>query len=179
MQYYYVGKFGKLSLEIESGIVSSVEFIHPQSGVSVPETPLPDGAVKDWLDQYHLGTDTHLLVANQPSQQLAVRSEDSPKLKLSGTEFQRQVWELVTQIPYGQTLTYGQLAQQLVDTRTSRPASASASAPRISPRAVGQAVGANRIALFIPCHRVVAANGISGYRWGAELKYRLLEHEAN
>ncbi len=81
----------------------------------------------------------------------------------TGTKFQRAVWEGVSTIPKGEVLTYGELAE-----RIGYPGAA---------RAVGQAVGSNPIPLLIPCHRVVASNGIGGFGGDIELKRRLLEAE--
>ena len=81
----------------------------------------------------------------------------------TGTPFQKAVWSLLREIPLGETRTYGQLAARL----------------RSSPRAVGSANGANPIALVIPCHRVIAADGsLCGYAYGLERKQWLLHHEA-
>lgn len=86
-------------------------------------------------------------------------------LDADGTAFQRRVWAALRQIPCGETRTYGQLAAALGD-----PGSV---------RAVGAACGANRIALAIPCHRVVRADGgLGGFRWGIERKQALLALEA-
>ena len=80
---------------------------------------------------------------------------------LRGTPFQQQVWRALTRIPAGRCITYGQLATCLA-----MPGSA---------RAVGGAVASNRIAVLVPCHRVVAAGGRLGdFRWGKELKLELL-----
>ncbi|MHB8632335.1 MAG: methylated-DNA--[protein]-cysteine S-methyltransferase [Thermoplasmatota archaeon] len=85
-------------------------------------------------------------------------------LKAEGTEFQKRVWAALQTIPYGQTWTYGQLAQGV-----GRPSAF---------RAVGQANHENPLAPFIPCHRVVeAGGGIGGYGGGASLKRRLLRRE--
>ncbi len=82
----------------------------------------------------------------------------------AGTAFQQEVWQALREIPPGKTITYGQLATSL-----GRPRGA---------RAVGQAVGANPIALAIPCHRVIGAGGtLGGYAWGLPLKTRLLDWE--
>ena len=86
-------------------------------------------------------------------------------LDLCGTAFQVQVWEALTHTVSGERLTYGALASQLgMPSKT---------------RAVAGAVAANRIACFVPCHRIVPATGGTGnYRWGADLKARLLREEA-
>ncbi|MBQ3673803.1 MAG: methylated-DNA--[Paludibacteraceae bacterium] len=86
-----------------------------------------------------------------------------PRLGPQGTAFQKRVWTALFTIWFGQTKTYGEIAK-MVDCR--------------SAQAVGQAVGANPIALIIPCHRVIAAHGkIGGYEYGIEIKKRLLELE--
>jgi O-6-methylguanine DNA methyltransferase len=78
--------------------------------------------------------------------------------------FRERVWAVVCAIPRGETRTYGEVAQAL-----GSPSSV---------RAVGQAVGANPVAVVVPCHRVIAANGgLGGYRWGVERKRALLDWE--
>jgi AraC family transcriptional regulator of adaptative response/methylated-DNA-[protein]-cysteine methyltransferase len=85
-------------------------------------------------------------------------------LILSGTDFQIKVWNEILTIPFGQTATYDDIALKLGDKNASR--------------AVGTAVGQNKIAYLVPCHRVVAKNGkISGFRWGPERKKQLLAWE--
>ena len=89
----------------------------------------------------------------------------TPPLALAGTPFRREVWGLLLDIPYGGTVTYGQMAQ-----RMGQPASAA--------RAVGGAVGRNPISLIIPCHRVVGAGGrLTGYAAGLARKKFLLALE--
>ncbi|MGD0115311.1 MAG: methylated-DNA--[protein]-cysteine S-methyltransferase [Dehalococcoidia bacterium] len=82
-----------------------------------------------------------------------------------GTEFQRRVWRALLDIPRGETRTYKQVAEQI-----GRPGAA---------RAVGQAVGANPMPIVVPCHRVVAQNGLGGFGGGLPLKKRLLRLEAS
>jgi AraC family transcriptional regulator of adaptative response/methylated-DNA-[protein]-cysteine methyltransferase len=83
---------------------------------------------------------------------------------VQATAFQRQVWQVLSDIPYGETCSYGELAQAI-----GRPSAA---------RAVGRACGSNPVALLVPCHRAIGANGrLTGYRWGVERKQALLEHE--
>ena len=87
-------------------------------------------------------------------------------LDLQATAFQMQVWELLRKIPYGETVTYSQIAERLGDRR--------------KVRAVARACASNRVAVVIPCHRVIASDGkLSGYRWGVERKSKLLRTEAN
>jgi len=87
-------------------------------------------------------------------------------LDIQGTAFQEQVWQALRRIPAGETVTYGDLA-----TAIGRPTAT---------RAVAAACGANRIAVIIPCHRVIGKDGtLTGYRWGTERKAKLLEAERN
>jgi methylated-DNA-[protein]-cysteine S-methyltransferase len=86
-------------------------------------------------------------------------------LSLSGTEFQRRVWTELTAIPLGETISYGELASRV-------------GAPGAS-RAVGLANGRNPVAIVVPCHRVIGADGrLTGYGGGLERKAWLLRHEA-
>ncbi len=84
-------------------------------------------------------------------------------LHIKGTPFQKAVWEALRTIPYGQTRTYSQIAEQI-----GRPTSC---------RAVGNACAQNPLLLFIPCHRVLAANGIGGFTGGLSVKQALLQLE--
>lgn len=91
------------------------------------------------------------------------RAFDLP-LELRGTAWQRRVWDVLLEIPFGATLTYGEVAR-----RAGRPGAA---------RAVGHAVGRNPVAIVVPCHRVVAAGGaLGGYAGGLDNKRWLLAHE--
>ena len=85
-------------------------------------------------------------------------------LQLQGTEFQQRVWRELTEIPYGETWSYGQLAKRI-------------GMPGAS-RAVGLANGRNPLSILVPCHRVIGANGsLTGYGGGLERKQWLLAHE--
>ncbi|MEL6457449.1 MAG: bifunctional DNA-binding transcriptional regulator/O6-methylguanine-DNA methyltransferase Ada [Cyanobacteria bacterium J06621_15] len=86
-------------------------------------------------------------------------------LDIRGTAFQKQVWEALKKIPYGETCTYKDIANQIYKPQ--------------SVRAVGNACGANPVALIVPCHRVVKNDGgLGGYRWGIERKKKLLNQES-
>jgi len=85
-------------------------------------------------------------------------------MRLDGTALQAEVWAELSRIPWGETITYGELAR-----RVGRPTSS---------RAVGQANGKNPIPIVVPCHRVVAGNGIGGYSGGLAMKRALLAFEA-
>ena len=93
----------------------------------------------------------------------------TPKLKLSGSDFQKRVCEIMLTIPYGETITYGEIAAQIARER---------GIPRMSAQAVGGAVGANPILIIVPCHRVIGAGGnLTGYGAGMERKIQLLTLE--
>lgn len=119
---------------------------------SESETPALADA-RRWLDIYFGGAEPDFL----------------PPLHPVGSPFRQAVWELLLQIPYGHTVTYGELARRLA---------AEKGIARMSAQAVGGAVGHNRISLIIPCHRVVGTDGsLTGYAGGVERKKSLLELE--
>lgn len=92
------------------------------------------------------------------------RREFGLPLALVGSEWQKAVWRELTRIPYGQTRSYGEIADRL-----DRPGAA---------RAVGRANATNRLPLVVPCHRVISADGsLGGFNGGLHIKERLLEHE--
>lgn len=87
----------------------------------------------------------------------------TPALNLKGTGFRRAVWEILLTVPYGRTITYGEIAERI---------------GRTSARAVGSAVGHNPVSLIIPCHRVVGSDGsLTGYAGGLARKEYLLRME--
>lgn len=106
-----------------------------------------------WLDAYFRGD-------NPPA---------GIPLALEGTAFQKQIWNLLLTIPYGQIRSYGALA---------RDAAALLGKQRMSAQAVGQAVSRNPVSILIPCHRVVGSDGsLTGYAGGLDRKIWLLNHE--
>lgn len=108
---------------------------------------------KRWLDIYFTGK----------------KPDFTPPLHPIGSAFRRSVWEILLQIPYGQTTTYGEIARQLAKKQ---------GLERMSAQAVGGAVGHNEISIIIPCHRVVGADGsLTGYAGGIGKKEKLLELE--
>ncbi len=89
-----------------------------------------------------------------------------PPLALHGSPFRLAVWEVLRSIPYGQTITYGDIARKIAQQR---------GLPHMSAQAVGGAVGHNPISIFVPCHRVVGTNGsLTGYAGGIDKKIALL-----
>ena len=93
----------------------------------------------------------------------------TPMLSMKTTEFRKAVWEIMLSIPYGKTMTYGEIADRIAKQKGLQ---------KMSAQAVGGAVGHNSISLIIPCHRVVGTNGsLTGYAGGIEKKVKLLELE--
>lgn len=143
---------GPLRLTAVDGFITNLS-MHEQRH----ERPLPTNTRRDdeWfaeataqLDAYFAGDRTTF---------------DLP-LRLEGTEFQRRVWNGLLTIPYGETLSYGELAERVGNVKACR--------------AVGLANGRNPIAIIVPCHRVIGADGsLTGYGGGLERKTWLLEHE--
>ena len=108
---------------------------------------------KRWLDIYFAGKEPDF----------------TPPLHPAGSAFRQSVWEILLKIPYGQTVTYGDIARQLA---------AKQGLANMSAQAVGGAVGHNEISVIIPCHRVVGTNGsLTGYAGGIDKKIKLLELE--
>ncbi len=107
---------------------------------------------KNWLDNYFQGKILSL-----------------PPISLKGTSFQKEVWNLLLEIPYGRYRTYGEIASKLAAIRK---------VPRISAQAVGGAISRNPISIIVPCHRVIGANKkLVGYQGGILLKEKLLRME--
>ena len=107
----------------------------------------------EWLDLYFSGSDPGFL----------------PPLLMRTTEFRKTVWEILLTIPYGKTITYGEIADRITAER---------GLSRMSAQAVGGAVAHNAISLMIPCHRVVGMDGsLTGYAGGLEKKIWLLSME--
>lgn len=108
---------------------------------------------KRWLDIYFNGS--------EPDFQLP--------LHFIGTDFQKEVWAILNSIPYGKTMTYGEIADVMAKNRGLK---------RMSAQAVGGAVGRNEISIIVPCHRVVGSNGsLTGYAGGIDKKIELLKLE--
>lgn len=109
--------------------------------------------VKHWLDLYFSG--------KNPSFTLP--------LHMIGTPFQKEVWNMLCTVPYGKTITYGELAKQIAQKK---------GLSHMSAQAIGRAVGKNPISIVVPCHRVVGAKGtLTGYAAGIEKKEELLKLE--
>ena len=129
--------------------------LHPVPTQATSSLPIFDEAIR-WLDDYFAGRQTENAV-------MGAKTDGRITVQPKGTLFQQRVWQVLLTIPYGKTVSYGEIAR-MVGCK--------------SAQAVGQAVGANPVALLIPCHRIIAAHGkIGGYEYGQEIKKRLLEVE--
>lgn len=128
-------------------------FVHcPKEEQEKKEIPVFQ-QTKRWLDTYFSGKEPDFSVP----------------FHLIGTDFQKEVWNILCTIPYGETMTYGEIAKQIAGKR---------GISRMSAQAVGGAVGHNKISILVPCHRVVGANGsLTGYGGGIDRKVKLLALE--
>ena len=152
----YHSPLGPIVIESDGQAITSLRFCCEKASAvpkeapkeAVPTPPIIAETIQ-WLDDYFAGK----------------RPCNVPRLDPQGTAFQQRVWQALLTIPYGKTVSYGEIAR-MVGCK--------------SAQAVGQAVGANPIALIIPCHRVIAAHGqLGGYAYGIEIKKKLLELEGN
>ncbi len=161
MQYvsHYNSPLGKLTIAAdEIGLTGlwfdGQKYFGSTLAIDRKETPIPvlEEAVH-WLDLYFAGSNPGSI----------------PPLHMVGTEFQRRVWSVLQTIPYGETITYGDIAGILKQQYGYNAMSA---------QAVGGAVGHNPIGIIVPCHRVVGAGGkMTGYAGGIERKQWLLQLE--
>lgn len=126
--------------------------LHPDKENGKKRLPVFERAVR-WLDIYFSG--------HEPDFNLP--------LHFTGSEFQNEVWEMLCEIPYGHTTTYGDIAKRLAKKK---------GIERMSAQAVGGAVARNKISIIVPCHRVIGANGnLTGYAGGIDKKIALLKLE--
>lgn len=94
---------------------------------------------------------------------------DELPIEFIGSDFRKQIWKILSKIPYGKVITYGDIAKQIAKQKGIRTMSA---------QAVGGAIAHNPISVIVPCHRVVGANGsLTGYSGGVKVKIKLLEFE--
>ena len=162
----YNSPLGSIVIESDGEALTGLRFSNEQACVaSTTQEKAPNEAATalpiiletiQWLDDYFAGRQTENAI-------MGAKKDGRITVQPKGTMFQQRVWQTLLTIPYGKTVSYGELAR-MVGCK--------------SAQAVGQAVGANPIALIIPCHRVIAANGqLGGYAYGTEIKKQLLELE--
>ena len=160
MQYtaHYASPFGPITLASDGTslvglwfdgqkyFAATLEDKHKQKSLPVFEE------ARRWLDIYFSGKEPDFL----------------PPLAPKATPFRKKVWDILLSIPYGQTMTYGEIAKAIAREQSSR----------MSAQAVGGAVGHNPISIIVPCHRVVGTNGsLTGYADGIDKKVQLLTLE--
>ena len=148
----YDSPIGKLTIVSDGDSLNAVSFnqIHSLNNeeIIVDDSLEIFEDVKKWFDDYFAG----------------IIPKINFKLNPQGTQFRLKVWKILSQIGYGETMTYGEIATMISKT--------------MAPQAVGGAVGANPIAIIIPCHRVLGANGkLTGYAAGIDKKIELLKIE--
>lgn len=144
---YYNSPAGIIEITATGDKITSISFTDAGKHTSGKETPILKEAIKQ-LYEYFAGT----------------RKEFDIGLDMNGTDFQREVWYELMQIPYGTTVSYSQLAQRIGNNK--------------AVRAVANAVAANKLAIIVPCHRIIGKDGgLTGYKWGIERKKQLLEHK--
>lgn len=161
MQYisHYRSPLGDILLAADQNCLTGLWFegqkylaLHLDKEREEKEIPVFE-KTKEWLDIYFSGKEPDFEVP----------------LRFIGTDFQKEVWKILCSIPYGQTMTYGEIAGKLAEKRGKKSMSA---------QAVGGAVGHNRISILVPCHRVVGSDGsLTGYAGGIEKKVKLLTLE--
>ena len=153
----YESPLGTLTLYATASALVGLTF--PTQSVNFQEPVVIDQTISSpilqqtiqWLDQYFAGQVPTITIPLAPQ----------------GTKFQQNVWSQVEHIPYGSSLTYGELSQRVFNSPTPRGA-----------QAIGSAVGANPISLIIPCHRVLGkGNALTGYTGGLSIKRALLTIE--
>ena len=133
--------------------VGQVNDAKEHSDIEIKDDLLIFGQVETWLESYFSGKQTPITIPLQPK----------------GTNFQERVWQMLQEISYGETMTYGEIAQRIAKEKCVATYSA---------QAVGQAVGKNPISILIPCHRVLGKNGaLTGYAGGVHRKEQLLRIE--
>ena len=157
--HYYDSPLGRITLTSNGDALTGLlldgqRYSAPDLSKGYEESPLRIFNITDkWLDIYFSG--------NEP--------DFTPPLLLNTTAFRKEVWEIMLTIPYGQTMTYGEIAHIIARHR---------GIAKMSAQAVGGAVGHNAIPIIIPCHRVIGANGnLTGYGGGIDKKIWLLSLE--
>ena len=155
---YMDSPLGKLRLESDGSVLTGLWFteeIEPDTNKNreCEKALSVFDETKHWLELYFEGKVPDFM----------------PPLKAEGTAFQKEVWEILKTIPYGKTMSYGDIAKILAARRGIR---------RMAAQAVGGAVGKNPISILIPCHRVIGQDGtLVGYGGGLDKKVWLLKRE--
>lgn len=157
--YHYTSPLGRITLASNGTELTGLWFDGQKYfGATIPKEhieknlPIFDQST-DWLDLYFSGK----------------KPDFTPPLSMETTPFRQLVWKIMLTIPYGETMTYGEIADKIAKQK---------GLPKMSAQAVGDAAGHNCITLIIPCHRVVGTNGsLTGYAGGIDKKIQLLKLE--
>ena len=156
---HYDSPFGGITLGSDGDSLTGLQFDGQRYSADVPANESESGGASvfaeaaRWLDIYFGG----------------VVPDFTPPLAVIGSDFRRSVWKILLRIPYGETVTYGQIAKEVARMSGLKAMSA---------QAVGSAVGHNPVSLIIPCHRVIGTSGnLTGYAGGLKLKAELLALE--
>lgn len=181
MEYisHYKSPLGKITMAAEKNALTGLwfdgqKYYADTLGAAWEEKELPVfEQTKKWLDIYFGGKNPDFM----------------PPIAMKTTPFRKEVWEILLSIPYGKTMTYGEIAKQIFSQRQIRDMqknegenqtknSGRNEKVHMSAQAVGQAVGHNSISIIVPCHRVVGSDGsLTGYAAGIEKKVQLLTLE--
>lgn len=143
----YFSKIGFIKIKYEKNFITGIKMSNAKEENITFENELTKNTIKQLNEYFSLQ-----------------RKKFDIAIKLNGTTFQKKVWNALLEIPYGQTKTYKQIAQEVGNSKASR--------------AVGNANNKNPIAIVVPCHRVIGANNkLVGYAGGLEIKKKLLKLE--
>lgn len=152
--YIYTFPIGKLEVTAEDDAITGIRFTDGTPSTPCSSTPpaVIIQAIK-WLQDYFNGK----------------IPQNMPPIKQQGTPFQKEVWQELLKIDYGETVAYGDIAKRVAERRGIK---------KMSAQAVGQALSKNPIIIMVPCHRVIGNNGkLTGYAGGVEKKHFLLKLE--
>ncbi len=147
-QAYYKSPLGILKISADEKGITEIDFVEKEdTSIQTSSSKIIQDCIKQ-LDEYFQGK----------------RKSFELKLKPEGTEFQKKVWKELLKIPYGKTLSYGEVSRRIKNQK--------------AVRAVGQAIGRNPISIIVPCHRVIGSDGdLTGYASGLWRKKWLLKLE--
>lgn len=150
-EHFYTSPIGRIKIVADTDCIQSLTFIEDtetESNKDGIESPAVIHQCIEELMQYFNGS----------------RTQFSVPINQSGTDFQQKVWKELYEVPYAKTLSYAELAKKLGD-------------PKVI-RAAASANGKNKIAIIIPCHRIIGSDSnLTGYAWGLSRKKWLLQHE--
>ena len=150
--FYYNTKIGRIGMEENGVAITRLDFINKDAQEEIIEKH-ETVLLKEAIKQLNEYLDGKRTLFDLP-------------LEPKGTEFQKKVWDALKEIPFGETRSYGEIAKIIGNEKASR--------------AVGMANNKNPIAIIVPCHRVIGANGkLVGYAGGLDLKEKLLKLESN